>query len=111
MRKHFKFQSDFYLVTFPPTIQSLDTTLIGFISIYFLEQKDSSELRQIYGNDSEEGQRQRMIVGIGGRGIVYNGALKNKVVREEAESKNHIVFIRETDIKNLYRHRADVGFQ
>ena len=57
--------------------------------------------RQIYGNDSEEGQRQRMIVGIGGRGIVYNGALKNKVVREEAESKNHIVFIRETDIKNL----------
>ena len=47
----------------------------------------------------------------GGRGIVYNGALKNKVVREEAESKNHIVFIRETDIQTLYRHRADVGFQ
>ena len=63
------------------------------------------------GNDSKEGRRWGIGVGIGGRGIGCHSDLVNKGVCEEASGKNCRVCSRETNIRALYRRRSDGGFQ
>ena len=58
------------------------------------------------GDESNEGQRRRMGLVLGGRGIGYHGDMANNVVGEEAVGENHGICSRETSTKTLYRRRA-----
>ena len=52
-----------------------------------------------------------MGVGISGNGVGDHGAVENKGVCEEAAGDNCGICSRETNIRNLYRRRADGGVQ
>ena len=63
------------------------------------------------GNDSEEGRRWGMEVGLGGGGIGDHWTLDDKGLCEEVSGNNIVIFSRETNIQNLYMQRSDGGVQ
>ena len=62
-----------------------------------------------FGDDSEEGLQQGMLVVLGALIIGYHWALADKGLCEEAADNNCTIFIRDTNIQTLYRRRADLG--
>ena len=71
----------------------------------------SQDFNMDYGYDSNEWQRRRMRVVLGGYAIGDHRYLADKLVCEEAEGKNCGGCSRETDIRTLYRRKEDGGFQ
>ena len=50
-------------------------------------------------------------MGVGGCAIGDHGALDDKEVRKEALGNNRVICSSDTNVRNLYRRREDVGVQ
>ena len=64
-----------------------------------------------YGDDSKEGRRRGMLVGLGECGIGDHMYLDNKGIHKEEACNNGVICSRYTNIRTLYRRRAYGGFQ
>ena len=64
-----------------------------------------------YGGDITEGQRQGMVVGLGGRGAGGNRAMSDEGVLAEAAGNHCVVCCRAEYLQSFYRGGEDGGIQ